>query len=300
MSEEPKLTKLEEVIRIIPQIEAGLNIVIVGAGGNGSHLLANLLRYVAFMPAEIRKRLDIKVVDFDLVEQKNISRQLFVAGDVGQFKADALVSRYGRNFGIPSENLGSVTEKLSSPDDMVKLMSRLYTNLVIDCTDNRTARRFIYEGVVKATSIADYAYNYILSAGNGAFSGQVGFGGFERVRGSVHLQRRIPVPYAFYPEMIDADLDKAEEGLSCAEQAALNMQSIGANVVASSLLLIYALKFLHNLAAIQTGEKLQSIPTGMIHFNTEDLSFSQMRLVGSYLDVKNPRIGSGKGDLYVS
>ena len=60
---------------------------IIGAGGVGSWLCPSLCL--------LRRPEEVTVIDGDRLELKNLNRQLFTQEQVGQFKSDALASRYG-------------------------------------------------------------------------------------------------------------------------------------------------------------------------------------------------------------
>lgn len=103
-------------------------IVIVGAGALGSHV-ALILRNVA----------DLKVIDFDRIEQKNLLSQFHNKGSVGRNKAQALQGLMSLLWGtkleaVPHKLVDSNVEQLLGSAD-----------LVIDCLDNGTARRTVQQ-----------------------------------------------------------------------------------------------------------------------------------------------------------
>ena len=100
-------------------------IVIVGLGALGSHV-ALLLR-----------SFNLKLVDFDRVEQKNILAQFHGKMGLGMNKASAMGRALQGMFGTKAE---VVPHKLTGDNAYVILKG---SELVLDCTDNITARLLI-------------------------------------------------------------------------------------------------------------------------------------------------------------
>jgi molybdopterin/thiamine biosynthesis adenylyltransferase len=104
-------------------------ITIVGAGALGSHV-ALFLRNLHY---------DLKVVDFDKVEQKNLRSQFHTKLGLRRNKAQALAQAMQGMFGTKVE---SVPHKLS--EDNANTDAILQDSLlVIDCTDNIKTRQLI-------------------------------------------------------------------------------------------------------------------------------------------------------------
>lgn len=74
------------------------NILMFGAGGVASWLLPQLLKllYNYREKSTIKPTFEIKLIDFDTVEDKNILRQNFIPSDVEENKAKVLASRYSQ------------------------------------------------------------------------------------------------------------------------------------------------------------------------------------------------------------
>src|SRR5579859_4484530 len=91
----PTLLRLQ-----LPRYER-VRIRLVGCGGTGSHLATGL----GVLARELIDRgtpCDLAFIDGDRVEQKNVGRQLFSAGDVGRYKAEALARRVGAAYNLPA------------------------------------------------------------------------------------------------------------------------------------------------------------------------------------------------------
>jgi predicted ThiF/HesA family dinucleotide-utilizing enzyme len=102
-------------------------IVIVGVGALGSHL-------VQFVRNE---KVDIKVIDFDCVEQKNVMSQFHGKPGVGKKKADALKQMMDFLF---KKNLQTVNHKLVENNIDVLMKG---ATLVVDCLDNAASRKLV-------------------------------------------------------------------------------------------------------------------------------------------------------------
>lgn len=109
---------------------ANKKIVIIGVGALGSHL-ALFARNLG----------DLKVVDMDRIESKNILSQFHTAMGKGQNKAQATQKAFQGLFGLKIEaNTNKVTK-----DNAAAILGR--PDLIVDCTDNLEARKVIQDYV---------------------------------------------------------------------------------------------------------------------------------------------------------
>ncbi len=102
-------------------------IVIVGVGALGSHLVP-LLRNL---------KAEIRVIDFDRVEQKNVMSQFHAKSSVGQLKVQGLKQSMQFLFGTKIE---VIPHKLTTENDDQLLSG---ADLIVDCLDNGAARRVV-------------------------------------------------------------------------------------------------------------------------------------------------------------
>ena len=102
-------------------------LVVVGVGALGSHVV-QLLRNVDAW---------ICVVDFDRVEQKNVSSQFHAQGTVGKKKVLGLTQSMRFLF---KRELVAIPHKLTA-DNVAELLGG--ADLVIDCLDNAESRRIV-------------------------------------------------------------------------------------------------------------------------------------------------------------
>ncbi len=112
-------------------------IVVVGVGALGSHVV-QLLRNVDCK---------IKVVDFDRVEQRNVSAQFHAKGAVGKLKVQGLQQTMKFLFG---RRIEAVSHKLVN-DNIDELLNGAM--VIVDCVDNGDTRRLI-QGHARKRNIA--------------------------------------------------------------------------------------------------------------------------------------------------
>ncbi len=106
-------------------------LVLVGCGGTGAHLARNLGRIAYDLKQRGRHVPVIRLVDFDRVEPSNLGRQAFVAGELGQYKAEVV----GRRL---SYGLGLVVESIPDHFDARRHVGQ--GSLICGAVDNHQAR----------------------------------------------------------------------------------------------------------------------------------------------------------------
>ncbi len=155
------------------------NVVIVGCGGTGSRLLPMISQLMSrgkwndMVPT-------ITLIDGDEVEVKNLTRQNFIADDVGRNKAECLAERYGGAFEIPTicipkyipNDVRSMHSWLGSevPESMRRLVSERQTVFFL-CVDNMRIRYEIIQAILYSTAQTDQNH-LIVDAGNENTFGQ--------------------------------------------------------------------------------------------------------------------------------
>lgn len=77
-----------------------LRVLVVGVGGTGSAVLANLAQLAIAMEQLGHPGLDVIAIDDDVVSAANVGRQLFGPADIGLPKAAVLVNRINLAFGL--------------------------------------------------------------------------------------------------------------------------------------------------------------------------------------------------------
>ena len=68
------------------------NVIIIGCGGIGSHLIGPLVQYLCSLSVDERPK-ELTLIDGDSYEESNLDRQSFHASKVGQNKADVQAER---------------------------------------------------------------------------------------------------------------------------------------------------------------------------------------------------------------
>ena len=191
------------------------NYIMIGAGGTGTHLLAALHAYLAAHHKDDEWMLFI--LDGDVVEEKNLERQLFYPGMITVNKAEAAASAL---FDIP--HVRAYAEYLSEENIGRFIQDR---DIVLICADNMVVRKRI-EDHVKTLDNA-----VVINGGNEKHSGSVQL--YVRRDGADVTPR---IGY-LHPEVTAEGADRAE--MTCAQAAALpgGEQTIIANMQSATWML---------------------------------------------------------------
>jgi PRTRC genetic system ThiF family protein len=129
-----------------------ISVIVVGAGGTGSHLLTTLARMNAALINLDYPGFHVTVWDDDEVSESNIGRQNFATEDIGLNKAEVITTRINRFFGFDWD----VIPKRYTPtiDNQ--------SNIIISCVDNIATRRKII-GLISGTLDIQVKLYYQLS-----------------------------------------------------------------------------------------------------------------------------------------
>lgn len=226
-------------------VSCPIHIVMLGAGGTGGHIAPHLYRllYSLFRPSTV------VICDGDLVEQKNLVRQNFVACDLGQNKAAVLAERYASAFGMEACYMPEFIESEEMLKTLLTPADKDALIILIGAVDNNRSRQLCNAVFYEARDII------YVDAGNGMTTGQVVCG----VRKGGRTARK-PVA-GYYRDILDPT-DKFPTELSCAEAAVSSPQAITANLMAATL----ALCMLYNILCV--GE----LDTRMTTFSTKTVN----------------------------
>lgn len=203
------------------------NYVMVGAGGTGTHLINPLATYLSSYHKT--DEWSLHVIDGDVVEEKNLERQLFDPGTVTQNKAAAVVQ------GFPKEHVFAHAEYLGETNMEKHIRDG---DIVFICVDNFTVRKRIEDHVMKLANVV------VINGGN------------EKTDGSVQLMVReknepiTPRIGYLHPEVkIAKGVDRAE--MTCIQAAALpgGEQTLIVNMQSATWMLTALWRF-HNKAHI--------------------------------------------------
>ncbi len=134
---------------VIPLSHRSFQIIQVGAGGNGGYLtqrLSKMIRAFSDLPAarfERPRSFVYSIVDGDLFETKNLSRQPCLEEDVDQNKAVALAERYGDAYDI---QILAKPDYIESVQDLLDMEAQFCSMLIlVGCVDNDATRRIMHE-----------------------------------------------------------------------------------------------------------------------------------------------------------
>jgi PRTRC genetic system ThiF family protein len=172
------------------------SIVVVGCGGTGSLVAESVCRLLLSVPDG--GHMQLLLVDHDRVEPHNLLRQAFYAGDVGQFKSQALATRLSRLYGRP---IGYSVEAFRHGTYYGDRSAISQARIVIGCVDNPLARAEIAASVEPT--------RWWIDAGNAENLGQVLIGNAssaDALQGAFDPEKGIcyalPLPSIQRPELL--------------------------------------------------------------------------------------------------
>lgn len=233
--------RIEPTIPFILPPDTPIQVVLVGAGGTGSHILQSLARIAAHASQQSGPPLYITVIDGDIVECKNVGRQLFSMADVGLNKAQALAARFNAVFGLRIEAFPQMATR-----ELLYELRRGHrtTCILVGAVDTPTARKVLHDDLTRG-----YARLW-LDCGNEEHAGQVCLGtqtNPARLAGALALGlcRDLPAPSLIYPNLIAAP-KKVQRG-DCAAQMEANLQGLMINQAVAAI----AAQYLHDLILLR-------------------------------------------------
>jgi hypothetical protein len=155
-------------------------LIVAGCGGTGGYVAEGLAR---LLPNNV----EIYLVDFDRVEERNLVRQNFRKEDIGKHKSAALAERLSHDFDRPIYYTTLRIQELGIPHGAI----------MVGCLDNGAGRAAIAE---KAPNY----YDWWIDAGNGLDYGQILIGNgkdaiFDAREETV---RNLPLPSLQRPEIL--------------------------------------------------------------------------------------------------
>lgn len=112
------------------------NIIIVGCGGTGGNFIKELGRFL--YRASIKNSCSILLIDGDLVEEHNVSRQPFLPEDVGRKKAAVMAEILQEAFQV---TCSYYPEYLNHVYELEKFEKEDYVTILIGCVDNHACRK---------------------------------------------------------------------------------------------------------------------------------------------------------------
>ena len=234
----------EKPIRTAPpafmNADRPLDILMIGAGGNGSAMFDGLVRLHAALIALGGKGLNVCVLDDDEVSPSNVIRQRFWPHQVGENKAVALVQQANLMLGT-----GWTAMPMRFKADRDADPYNLRPDLVMTAVDNLDARRAVVERFPPARTDAEHhpwqrqshRDVFWLDMGNGKSDGQVVFGRF----GDNRLTDEWPCALAHYPEILTREDAQQEPSCSAAESLARQDLFINSAISLSAVNILWKL-----------------------------------------------------------
>jgi PRTRC genetic system ThiF family protein len=213
-----------------------VSVVLAGCGGTGSFLALHLARLAYHVREQHVLDVEIAFVDPDSVETKNIGRQNFCPGEVGEHKAWALMRRYNAAFGL---GIKAYNETFAPSPSQLSRRGHQTLQIIIGAVDNAQARRVIRDAVIEHDA-------WWLDCGNHEHSGQVLLGNREGLSepkiDPMGFCSGLPLPSAQHPEILEET--KAPSQVSCADNDA---QSLMINQAMATCAALY----LHRMIVVQ-------------------------------------------------
>jgi PRTRC genetic system ThiF family protein len=205
-----------ENIRTMPH---DIRVIVVGVGGNGSHLISQLGRIDATLRALGKGGIHVTAYDPDSVSSSNVGRQLFAENEIGLNKAVTLVSKINAFFN---------TQWTAIPDifDM-----KYECNILINCTDSLAFRKELYDNVQVHNS-RHQKLEYLIDLGNSNNSGQVVMGTsgvISQPESKYATVDYLPNLMIRYPELNEMDEPDDESVPSCSVAESIAKQDLFIN-----------------------------------------------------------------------
>ena len=136
-----------------------VKITMLGAGGTGGYIAPHLYRLLHTLDRSV----EVTIADGDIVEEKNLVRQNFVASDLGRNKAQVLAERYASAFGMEAQYIPDFIEseeRLSKLVEPETYPSWLYPekrpeelSILIGAVDNNRSRQLCHQVFKKADDL---------------------------------------------------------------------------------------------------------------------------------------------------
>jgi len=212
-------------------------VTIVGLGGTGAQIARSAARILYDMKARRMHTPQLVLIDPDTVEMKNVGRQLYTAGDVGQPKAHVLMRRFNCALGL---NTVGIAEPLNAE----KHFERQGGGIVIGAVDNHLARQELSR--VKNALWID--------SGNHFDAGQVVIGNqgdrevmLHHLEGKNGKYAYLPNAALVFPQLLEPEPPSPQpiQPVSCAELVQEGSQHLLVNDWVAVVAAQYLYKLLH-------------------------------------------------------
>lgn len=218
-------TNFKVQLQYIPQ-----TVVIFGCGGTGSRIIPAVAQLMSTLQTLVNPELIL--CDFDIVEEKNLSRQNFARPDVGKNKAEALAGRYSKayNLKVTPITVAAGTKEYAEALNMFGVADRLRgPTLYIIAVDSVKARQEILANALLLQS-GSAVSSVVIDCGNEDIFGQVSYfttapisaeagrdlefinNWYQGVIPGEHVLHELPVDVLYYSQMREGESTR-----SCAD-----------------------------------------------------------------------------------
>lgn len=200
------------------------NIIQIGTGATGSQLLPFLTQLLSNFDDNY-----IKIIDGDIVEDKNLKNQKFLKRDINFLKTEVLCSRYQGVY--PNLKISYSPEYIKKKEDILSFISSVPNSIpiIIGTVDNNATRAIIHE-VFYDEEVPTIIY---IDSGNNSGSEDLGRNG-QIITGFKENNTVILKPAGdFFPEILN-DPDTIEKVLSCGYISGDFPQNIATNIFAAA------------------------------------------------------------------
>lgn len=185
-------------------------IILIGVGATGSRLAVGLMELNEALVQLDRKGIDLTLIDDDIVNKHNVSKQKYFEQDIGKPKATVLAERLSYTFNT------SVNAKVKRFEEDDFDLSKSYhheSTIVISAVDNIETRKLIQK---------EFPLNkryWFLDMGNSSYSSQVMLRNYQDINPKLNKK-------------IDYDtFDKSKDIPSCSMAESLDKQSFLINQI---------------------------------------------------------------------
>lgn len=207
-----------------------LTVYVIGAGGTGSQVVTSLARIDCSLRSLGHKGLHVTVFDDDIVTEANLGRQLFTPMEIGCNKADVLVTRTNRFFGLGWESMQCRYPSKGADDT---------ANIIISCVDNAKARIAIGKNLRRNHAVNGDDKSelfYWLDFGNTTDTGQVVLGTVKSLKQPKSKTTEPVGKLQCVDELFDlSSVNDKDSGPSCSLAEALEKQDLFINSTLANL-----------------------------------------------------------------
>lgn len=217
-----KIPKKHVVDSILVDGRHDISIIVVGCGGTGAHVLTNLAMINASLKELGKRQIQLSAFDDDVVMPHNVGRQLFSPADIGRNKAECIIERINRYYGIA---WAAVPEKYGTHKDY-----RAGAAITFSCVDSMSSRIDIIQQLKRASNYLGGGSRplYLIDIGNDRYAGQVFLSTVIKIKQPNKREYIDELPNIIdeYPKLIDKKEDKTD---SCSAAESLTRQDLFIN-----------------------------------------------------------------------